>query len=286
MSLRIAMTYGRIRPEEKLLLEAFDRHGLACEPVDDRRMVLDLASREPEFDVVLDRSLSFGRARTIASIHERAGTTCLNSAAAIALCGDKIETQLACEIAGLPTPQTRVAFSREAALEAIEELGYPAVLKPTIGSWGRLVARLNDRHAAEAVLEDRDVLGNWTHHVYYVQELVKKPGRDIRLFVIGGEAVAAIYRYSDHWITNTARGGRAENCPVDDELQTIGREAARASGADLLAVDVIEDEDGRRLVLELNHSMEFRNSIETTGVDIPARIVEHVAARAERSIAC
>jgi [lysine-biosynthesis-protein LysW]--L-2-aminoadipate ligase len=176
---------------------------------------------------------------------------------------------------GVPSPRTRVAFTPESALAAIEELGYPVVLKPLIGSWGRLISKVNDREAAEAVVEHKDVLGNYLHSIYYVQEYIQKPGRDIRAFVVGGETICAIYRYAEHWITNTARGGRAENCPVTPELNDICVKAAKAVGGGVLAIDVLE-RDGELLINEVNYTMEFRNSIDTTGVNIPARMIDYV----------
>src|SRR5438477_176399 len=162
-----------------------------------------------------------------------------------------------------------------AALAAIEELGYPVVMKPLIGSWGRLVSKVNDREAAEAIVEHKDVLGNYLHSIYYIQEYVPKPGRDIRAFVVGDETIAAIYRASDHWITNTARGGKATNCPVTPELGDLCVRAARAVGGGVVAVDVLEGPEGL-LVNEVNYTMEFRNSIDTTGVNIPAKVVDYV----------
>src|SRR5207248_210867 len=124
----------------------------------------------------------------------------------------------ALQAAGVPQPNARVAFTTESALIAIEEMGYPVVLKPVVGSWGRLVSKVNDRESAEALLEHREVLGNYQQQIYYVQEYIRKPGRDIRAFVVGDETIAAIYRTSPHWITNTARGGVGSNCPVEADL--------------------------------------------------------------------
>ena len=176
---------------------------------------------------------------------------------------------------GVPTPRTRIAFTQEAALSAIEELGYPVVLKPVIGSWGRLLSKVNDRDAAEALLEHKETLGSYLHAIYYIQEYVPKPDRDIRSFVVGDECICAIYRSSRHWITNTAQGGRATNCPVTPEIADLSLRAARSVGGGVVAVDLLESPEGV-LVNEVNYTMEFRNSIETTGVNIPARIVDHV----------
>jgi [lysine-biosynthesis-protein LysW]--L-2-aminoadipate ligase len=197
------------------------------------------------------------------------------------VCGDKINTTTALVAAGVPSPRTLIAFTPESALEAIETLGYPVVLKPAIGSWGRLLAKISDREAAEALLEHKDTLGSYQHAIFYIQEYVRKPARDIRSFVIGEETICAIYRESDHWITNTARGGHARNCLVTPDIDRLSRAAARAVGGGVVAIDLLEQDDGL-LVSEVNYTMEFRNSIETTGVDIPGRVVDHVLSVAAR----
>jgi [lysine-biosynthesis-protein LysW]--L-2-aminoadipate ligase len=155
-------------------------------------------------------------------------------------------------------------------------MGYPVVLKPLTGTWGRLLAKINDRDAAETILEHKHTLGGYTHSVYYIQEYIDKPGRDIRSFVAGGVVIAAIYRHASHWITNTARGGEATACPVTPEIAHVSGAAAEAVGGGVVAVDLVETEDGRLLVLEVNHTPEFRNSIEPTGVDIARHIVDFV----------
>ena len=176
---------------------------------------------------------------------------------------------------GVPTPKARVAFTADSALEEMESMGYPVVLKPPIGSWGRLIARINDRHAAEAVLEHKETLGSYHHSVFYIQEYVDKPGRDIRSFVVDGETICAIYRYSDHWKTNTALGGTVDNCPVEGDVGTLSTRAAEAVGGGVVAVDLLESPDGI-VVNEVNYTMEFRNSIRPTGADIPGRIIDYL----------
>lgn len=285
--MRIAVLCSRIRVEEKLLLTELERRGVAFDRIDDDELILRLDRRDwrsgterpvLDYDVVFERSIGFGRSLYTLQTLESWGVRCINSAAVVATCGDKLLTSLALEREGIPTPRTAVAFTPDAALQAIEELGYPAVIKPVVGSWGRLVARVNDRHAAEAVLEDRATLGSWQQQIFYVQEYIDKPGRDIRAFVVGDEPICAIYRTSEHWITNTARGGRASNCPVSGPVGDLALRAAQAVGGGILAIDLVEAPDGRLLVVEVNHTMEFRNSIDTTGVNIPARMIDYVLA--------
>ncbi len=279
--MRIGVLYSRVRPEEKLLFRELERRRADIELIDDRKVVLSFggASRlEPafDFDVVFDRSLSHSRALVHLRVLADRGVSTVNRIEVVENCGDKLRTSSLLQAAGVPTPDTRVASTPEAALEAIEELGYPVVLKPTVGSWGRLIARINDRDAAEALIEHKSTLGSYQHSIFYVQRYVDKPERDIRAFVAGGETICAIYRKASHWVTNTARGARAANCPVTSELATLCRRAAEAVGGGLVAVDLLEDRDRGLLVLEVNHTMEFRNSIEPTGVDIPARMIDFV----------
>ena len=276
--MRLGIICSRIRVEEKLLFAAFERRGVAFERIDDGEVIWDLDDRSQPFDVVLERSVSFGRSLYTLKLLEDRGVRCVNRYDVVATCGDKLLTSAALARAQVPQPRALTAFTPEAALRAIETLGYPVVLKPVVGSWGRLVSRVNDRDAAEALLEHLDVLGSWQQHIFYIQEHIQKPGRDIRAFVVGDEPICAIYRTSEHWITNTARGGRASNCPVDGPAGDLALRAAQAVGGGVVAVDLLETSDGRLLVNEVNHTMEFRNSIDTTGVDIPGRIVDYVLA--------
>jgi [lysine-biosynthesis-protein LysW]--L-2-aminoadipate ligase len=275
--MRIAMLFTRLRTEERLLLDAFEARGVTPEAIDLRREVFDPASpgRWAGFDLVIDRAVSATAAQNAIRVLDALGVRCVNPSAAIDACSDKLRTTLALELAGVPTPRVRVAFDEESALRAVEEIGYPAVLKPTIGSWGRLLARVNDRDAAEAIIEHKLTLGSFPHHVLYVQEYVEKPNRDIRVFVVGGEPVAAITRHSEHWVTNTARGGRASGLAIPADMADLCRRAAASVGADVVAIDLLECPRRGLLVNELNHSMEFRNSIETSGVDIPGLVADY-----------
>jgi len=273
----VGVLCSRIRVEEKLLFEAFEHRRLQFDRIDDREVVFNLQQPSLPYDVVLERCLHHSRALYALKVLNNWGVPTVNRYEVALTCGDKINTSTALAAAGVPSPRTLVAFTPESALRAIETLGYPVVLKPAIGSWGRLLAKISDRDAAEALLEHKETLGSYQHAIFYIQEYVDKPARDIRSFVVGDETIGAIFRESDHWITNTARGGRARNCPLTPEIDRLSRAAARAVGGGVLAIDILEHADGL-LVSEVNYTMEFRNSIETTGVDIPGRIVDYVVA--------
>ena len=276
--MRIGFLHSLIRKEEKLLISEFKSRGVELVMIDDRKLAFDLFSG-PDVDLVFERCINHSRAMHGLRLIESAGVRCINTSDVSRICGDKILTSLALKEANVPQPPVRVAFTEASALEAIEQLGYPVVLKPVVGSWGRLLSKINDRETAESILEHKVILGSYHHSIFYIQQYVEKKGRDIRSFVIGDECVAAIYRTSPHWITNTARGAVATGCVVSDEISSISLAAARAVGGGVLAVDLFETDSGL-LVNEVNYTMEFRNSIETTGVNIPARVVDYVLEKA------
>lgn len=278
--MKIGVLYSRVRAEEKLLFEAMDARGIPYDKIDDREAQFDLSHPGAwrDYDVILERCINHSRALYALKILNDWGVPTVNTAYVADVCGNKLVTSSQLVKHGVPTTRIKVAFTPESALRAIEELGYPVVLKPAIGSWGRLLSKINDREAAEAVLEHKEILGSYHHSIFYIQEYIRKPGRDIRAFVVGDETIAAIYRHSEHWITNTARGGQAVNCPITPELDKLCVAAARAVGGGIVGVDVLEDPQRGLLVNEVNYTIEFRNSIVSTGVDIPNRIIDYVLA--------
>lgn len=281
--MRVGILTSRVRVEEKLLVEALQRRGVAFELIDDGALLFDLVhpdQRWRAYDVVFCRSVSQSRGLAALHVLEHWGIPVFNSAATTATCNDKLLTTLALLRAGIAVPETLLALDEQSALRGIEQLGYPAVLKPITGSWGRLLARVNDRDAAEAILEHQETLGSYQHHIHYIQEYVAKPQRDIRAFVVGDRTICAIYRTSEHWVTNTARGAVTSNCPVTPELDRLCVRAAQAVGGGILAIDVFEDDERGLLVNEINATMEFRNSIAPTGVDIPNEMLDFVLSHA------
>jgi len=275
--MRIGVVCSRVRVEEKLILAALRERGVDVVRIDPRELPLWVGGPGLEgMDAVLLRCVSHTEAFYISRWLAGVGIPTVNRHSVVATCGDKFLTSMALAEAGLPQPRTALALSREAALSVLEGMGYPAVLKPVVGSWGRLLARLSDQHAAEAVIEHKLTLGSYQHSALYLQEYVEKPGRDIRALVAGHRLLYAVYRESDHWITNTARGGKTRPCPATPELVELAVGAARAVGGGLLAVDLLEAPDGRLLVNEVNHTPEFHGAMEAVDVDVPGAIADYV----------
>ena len=273
--IRVGFLHSRIRVEEKLLIEELNRHPqIEIVRINDGANYFDITQKPADVDIVLERSISYSRGLYMSRIFEANGIPVVNPSTVAERCGDKYVTSQLLAQHNIPTPRVLMAFDGDSALQAVDAMGYPCVLKPVVGSWGRLLAKIDNPSMAEAIIEHKASLGV-NHQIFYVQEYIEKPGRDIRAFVVGEEAIAAIYRTSDNWITNTARGGEASNCPITPEIAELCQRTAQIIGPGLLAIDLLETSDGLTII-EVNHTMEFRNSIHTTGVNIPERMVDYL----------
>jgi len=278
----VGMLYSRIRRDEKLLLRELRDRGHEVTKIDVRKERFGLHGAPDSFDgvdLVLDRCLATSRSRYITRFVDAYDLPVVNEPETAAICADKARNSLVLADARVPTPNTEVAFTKEAALETIEEFGYPCVLKPVVGSWGRLMAKIDSRDAAEAILEHKETLGHYEHKVFYIQEFVEKPGRDIRVLATDGEPVAAMARSSDHWLTNAAKGATTEVIEVDAEMRELVEKASAAVGGGLLGIDLMETGDSYT-VHEVNHTVEFKALNEVADVDVPGAVVDWLEAKA------
>ncbi len=278
---KIGLVYDRIRWDEKALVRAAKNAGVDLKLTDSKNIYIDTGAEPNELkevfgQVVIQRCVSYFRGLHVTAALENLGLDVINRLDVSLTCGNKLFATLALRKAGIPVPATLVAFTDEGVTKALEKLGYPAVLKPVVGSWGRLIALLRDRESAQAIIESREQMRNALLQIYYLQEYVERPPRDMRVLVIGDEVVAASYRYSPEgdWRTNVARGGKSEPCPVTDELEEISLKAAETVGGGVLAVDCMESPKGI-LVHEVNSTVEFRGLCSTTNVDIPGKIIDY-----------
>lgn len=283
--LKLGVLVSFLRQEEKLILNAARARDMDVTPVFDRELVLNISAPTAkdsgvDFDVLLDRSVVHSRAGYTLFAMERWGIPTLNSAAAVSVCDDKARASMVLEAAGIPSPKTVIAYSVESALAACEELGYPAVMKPVTGSWGRLISKVNGPEQAKAIISQKSEHGSFHHEIYYIQEFIEKPGRDIRAYVIGGHIVAASYRTSQHWITNAARGAVSLPCPITPEIEDLALRSCAVVGARLAGVDLIETSEGLK-VIEINTGGEFKGLMTTTDRDIAGEIVDEAVRIAE-----
>ena len=284
--MNVGLLYSRIRKDEKLLLAELRDRGHEVTKVDVRDQQFNVAHAPEAFegvDLVLDRCLATSRSLYATRFCESYGIPVVNAPDTAEVCADKVRNSLALEEAGVPTPNTDVAFTKEAAMESIEDFGYPCVLKPVIGSWGRLMAKIDSRSAAEAVLEHKATLGHYEHKVFYVQEFVEKPGRDVRVVATDGDPVAAMVRSSDHWLTNAAKGAETDAFDLDDEAKDLVQRASDAVGGGLLGVDLMETGDSYT-VHEVNHTVEFKALDDAVDVDVPAAVVDWLETKVPQEV--
>lgn len=272
---RIGLLHATIRGDEKLLIKVAKKKDVGLKLIDVRNEVFNPDTYKVDFDMVLQRSVSTVKGMHAVRFFEALGIPTINTYQVSEICEDKFATSLVLQKAKVPTLRFAMVFSETQALEAVKQLGgFPVVVKPTMGSWGRLLAKVNDQEALEAIIEQKMFLGSPQHKALYIQEYIQKPGRDIRAFVINHKTICAIFRDSPHWITNTARGGKASNCPVTEELAVLCKKASKAIGGGVLAMDIFETKDGLQ-INEVNHTMEFKNSEEPTGVSISGLIIDY-----------
>ncbi|MFC7166650.1 lysine biosynthesis protein LysX [Halospeciosus flavus] len=285
--MEIGFLYSRIREDERLLLDELRGRGHDVRKIDVRDVRFDVHDPPEEIlghDLVLNRCQESSRVRYVSHLVDHYDVPIVNGPETSAVCADKVRGSLALESAGIPTPRTEVTFDVDAALESIERFGYPCVLKPVTGSWGRLIAKIDTRDAAEAILEHKSTLGHYEHSVFYIQEFVEKPGRDIRVVAADGEPIAAMTRSAEHWITNAARGGEAKQFDPDEEVLDLVERADEAVGGGLLGIDLMETKDGGYTVHEVNATCEFKAlDGAVPEVDVPARIVDWLEAKAEEA---
>ena len=274
----LILLYDTIRWEEKAIYEAAKKKGIEIKKIDCKDLVLDLNKQHSEYNsqTIIQRCVSYFKSLHSTAALEGLGAKVINPLNTAIICGNKLFTHMLIQKKGIRTPKVITAFSSESALSALDDFGYPAIIKPTIGSWGRLIALLRDKEAAKAVFEDREHMFP-LYQIYYLEEFVSRPPRDIRAIVVGDNVVAAIYRYSgkDEWKTNMALGGRAENCPITDELEDICIKSSQAVGGKIVGVDLMESSKEGLLVHEVNNTTEFKNTVRITGINIQDVIVDY-----------
>jgi len=275
---KIGMLHTGIRGDEKLLITAAKNLNVTLEPIDIRKVTLNPEDMSywQQYDVILERSISTVKGNALIEFLSSQNIPILNSTKVMTICNDKFLTTSVLVKNNVPVLKSILVFDEQSAHDAIINVlgGYPAVIKSREGSWGRLMGKINDKDALEAIFDHRHYMSP-DHKAIVIQEYVKKPqGRDIRAFVINDICIAAIYRTSPHWITNTARGGKATKCEITGELQTLCHNASKAVGGGILAMDVFETNEGLK-INEINHTMEFKNSEEPTGASISEAIINY-----------
>jgi [lysine-biosynthesis-protein LysW]---L-2-aminoadipate ligase len=279
--IRICIIYDKLRFEEKKLYKDIQQKGFDAILVDGKSLIFDTESSKSDSrfgDIVLQRVISYNRGLHLTYCLEQIGLPVVNSFNVSEICGNKLITSLILKKNNVPTPKTTFAFSTESARECMKKLGYPLVVKPIIGSWGRGVYQIKDQSMAEMMLDSRQENDNLFSRIYYLQELIDRPSRDIRCIVIGDQVVASVFRYSseNEWRTNVAVGGRTEVASLTSELREIVLKASNAVGGGILGVDLMEDKERGYLVHEVNNTVEFRGASAVCKSDIAGAMTDYL----------
>ncbi len=264
ITIEVHVLYDIIRLEEKLLINELSKRGLNAKLIRAESISIDNNRINA---VGLIRVAGRSKVLPLSFTYQELGLGSINPFNSLYITHDKFLTLIKLIKAGVPVPRSTLLLDHDG--EALGKLGAPLIIKPTDGSWGRLVALANTIREAELIIRSYD-------EALLSQEYIRKPKRDIRVTVVGDRAVAAIYRYSDDWRTNTARGGLATPVKIDPELEDISVKASRATGSIYSGVDVVESDRGY-LVLEVNGVPEFKNVQRVTGVNVAGEIAEEVA---------
>jgi len=283
----LSIIYDKVRFEEKVLYEKAQNKGVKAQIVDAKTVTMSTESKKKDFafgDVIMQRSVSHYRGLYLTACLEHLDFNVINKFKVAETCGNKLLTSLVLVENNVPTPKTQFAFSAEGALETIRKAGFPLVLKPIVGSWGRGVFPLRDEETAGMIVEMREEDDSPLARIYYVQEMINRPPRDIRCIVVGNRLVTAIYRYSaeNEFRTNVARGGKAELAPVTKELEDLALKAAKAVGGGIVGVDMMEDKKQGLIVHEVNNTVEFHGAASVSKTDIPGAMIEYAIKLAKK----
>ena len=275
---KVCIVFDRLRVEEKMLQKEAIDLGHEAVMLDAKITHVNTDSIRTDFDlgdVVLERCVSYFRGLHFTSCLEFMDVPVLNKFDVASLCGNKMFMTLLLKKNNIPTPKTYFSFSSESATENIEKVGYPLVIKPVIGSWGRGVMPLKDKDTVDAVFEIREITDSPHDRIYYLQELIKRPPRDIRVITIGDRPIAAMYRKSSGGFkTNIALGADPEICEITKEMEDMASKASKAMGGGILGIDMMEDEENGLVVHEVNNTVEFKGLAKVAKENIPKEMVD------------
>jgi [lysine-biosynthesis-protein LysW]--L-2-aminoadipate ligase len=275
---KICIVFDRLRTEEKMLQKEASELGHDAVMLDAKITQVNTDSKKEDYDfgdVVLERCVSYFRGLHFTASLEFMNVPVLNKFDVANICGNKMFMTLLLKKNNVPTPKTYFSFSSESAAENIEKVGYPLVIKPLIGSWGRGVMQIKDRDTMDAIFEIRDITDSPHDRIYYLQELIKRPPRDIRVITVGDESIAAMYRKSSGGFkTNIALGADPEPCEITKEMEDMAAKASKAMGGGILGIDMMEDEQNGLVVHEVNNTVEFKGLARVAKRNIPKKMVE------------
>lgn len=276
---KICIVFDRLRTEEKLLQKKAEELGHDTSMIDAKITSFDTDSKPENYefgDVVLERCVSYYRGLHFTACLEFMDIPVINKFDVANTCGNKMITSMLLKKNNIPTPKTYFSFTAETALENFEKIGYPLVIKPIIGSWGRSVMPVKDKDTAEAVIENRQVTDGPQDRIYYLQEMIDRPPRDIRVITVGDQAISAMYRKSSGGFkTNIALGADPELCEITKEIEDLCARTSKAVGGGILGIDLMEDKKKGLVVHEVNNTVEFKGLVKVSKKNIPKEMIDY-----------
>lgn len=231
-----------------------------------------------ELDAILVRTMPLGSLEQVIfrmdclQALSRAGVQVINPPRSLEVAIDKWLTQHRLHLADVLTPATVVCQTRDAALEAFEQLGGDVLIKPLFGGEGRGILRIQDVDMAWRACGTLQQLGQ----VMYLQQFLDHVGYDIRVLFVGSKmfSVRRIAR-AGAWRTNLSQGSRAEPHVLEDHQREVAQRSARAVGGSVLGVDLLPLRDGRLMVLEVNAVPGWKGLAASLDVDIAQKVLLH-----------
>lgn len=228
----------------------------------------------PDFAFFIDKDIY------LAKQLEQLGVRVFNSSKAIEISDDKIYTYQMLEKQQLPIPKSIIApktyhaesLSSCYIQKVIDYLGFPMIVKEAFGSFGEQVHLVHNKEELTSVVTQ---IGQ---RPFLFQTYIKESrGRDIRVQVIGDQAITAVERQnSQDFRANVTNGGKMLPFTINDEIEELAVEAVKAIGADFAGVDLLFGPNNEWLICEINANAHIRNLYECTGVNAANHMIAYI----------
>ena len=273
----IVLAYDYIREEEKRIVRMAKNVGIKLVLCNLLESPLDYSNRW-DADAAIIRPVSMFNAVYAAPYFEAMHMLTVNPSYTILYAGDKILTYSLLKSANIPIPHTILSLGDDALYAAAEQLGFPLVDKPPIGSWGRLVSLVENRHQLTTIAEHRAMLPSKQFRAHILQEYITTANADIRCLMIGDELLGCVKRVArrGEWRSNVALGARVEPYKPDSELIELVHKTLTAFKGIFISIDVFEHEKNGYLVNEVNGVPEFKGFIRATGIRVEEVLINKI----------
>ncbi|MEM1758609.1 MAG: RimK family alpha-L-glutamate ligase [Acidilobaceae archaeon] len=270
-----------VRVEEELLIRAFSMRGLRPTIIYSNTLY-SIPEDRLSSSVVLVRNISAANSIYVAAITEASNGVAINPLRALIVGHDKILTYSTLVRNKIKIPQSIIALENSRLEDYVDDISYPIIDKPPIGSWGRLVSLVKTPTAFKEVIKHRSILANPQLRVHIIQKPANL-GSDIRCLVVGDSIAACMIRKGQlgEWRSNAALGGSVIPYKPSLEVEEAALKSATLVGAEIAGVDILHD-DGDYYVNEVNVVPEFKALMKATSIDISEVIASYILNKLKR----